>query len=82
MRNFKVSIDLSDVYLELAQIDIREYTKPFMLVFVEADNPDEACIIVARRILKAIMQQGDTVDNRVLCRKTKRTMRIEKIESL
>ena len=43
MRNFKISIDLSDVYIELQHLNLDQYTVPFMTTFVEADNPDDAC---------------------------------------
>ena len=82
MRNFKIYIDLSDVYLELAKLDLRKFRDPFDVVFVEAENPDEACLIVIRRIVSAIMQESDSLTNRILCEKLKRTIRIDRIESL
>ena len=82
MRNFKISIDLSDVYLELQHLNLDQYTVPFMTVFVEADNPDEACRVITKRILKEIMKNGSSIENRVLCQKIKKLIRIDKIESL
>jgi len=82
MRNFKISIDLSDLYLELVDLDMREFTQPFMLVFIEAENPDDACFEVISRIIQIILNNGKTIENRILCRKLKNKLRIEKIYSL
>ena len=82
MRNFKISIDLSSIYLELSHLNMREYTKPFMLVFIEAANPDDACITVIRRIISQIMNNGDSLENRIICQRVKRLIRIERIQSL
>lgn len=82
MRNFKLSIDLSDVYLELQDLDLREYNKPFMLKFIEAENPDDACYNILERIITEILSEKDTLEVRVLCRKIRRYLRIDKIEAL
>jgi RNAse (barnase) inhibitor barstar len=82
MRNFKISIDFSDLYLELVDLYMKEYTHPFMLVFVEAEDPDDACFKVLSRIIQIILNNGKTIENRILCRKLKNKLRIEKIYSL
>lgn len=82
MRNFKISIDFSDLYLELVDLYMKEYTQPFMLVFVEAEDPDDACFKVLSRIIQIILNNGKTIENRILCRKMKYKLRIEKIYSL
>ena len=82
MRNFKISIDLSDVYIELQHLNLDQYTVPFMTTFVEADNPDDACGSITKRIVQEIMKNGNSIENRVLCEKIKKLIRIDKIESL
>ncbi len=82
MRNFRLSIDLSDVYRELEKYDLREYRGPFMLKHIEADNPDDACHRILQRIITEVMEQDSSIDTRVLCQKLKRLIRIDKIETL
>ncbi len=82
MRNYKISIDLSDLYLDLADFDLREYNKPFMLKFIEAENPDDACHVVLDRIIHEILLENDSIEARILCRKIRKHMRIDKIECL
>lgn len=82
MRNFKLSIDLADVHIELKRFLLREYSLPYSLIFVEADDPDEACYLILYRLIKLIMDQDPSIETRILCRKLKKYMRIDKIESL
>lgn len=82
MQNFKISIDLSDIYLELSKLDLREYNAPFLLKFIEAENADDACYQILARIMKEIMKNKDCIENRILCRKVRMFIRIDKIRSL
>jgi len=82
MRNFRLSLDLSDVYLELQEFDLREYTKPFMFKFVEAKDPDDACSIAIKFIIQEIMAQDSSLKARILCKKIRSLVRIDKVESL
>lgn len=82
MRNFKISIDLVDVHMQLRKFVLREYSLPYSLIFVEADDPDDACYLVLYRLMKLIMDQDPSIENRILCRKLKKYMRIDKITSL
>lgn len=82
MRNFKISIDLVDVHMQLRKFVLREYSLPYSLIFVEADDPDDACYLVLYRLMKLIMDQDPSIETRILCRKLKKYMRIDKITSL
>jgi len=82
MRNFKISIDLADVHTELKKFSLREYSLPYSLIFVEADDPDEACYLILYRLMKLIMDQDSSIETRILCKKLKKYMRIDKIKSL
>ena len=82
MRNYKISIDLSDLYLDITDFDLREYNKPFMLKFIEAENPDDACHAVLDRVIHEILSENNSIAARILCRKIRKYMRIDKIESL
>lgn len=82
MRNFKIFIDICDIYLDLVDINTRKYTIPFMIMFVEADNPDGACECAVRRIINEIMSYGNELEKRILCRKVRKYIRIERIEPL
>lgn len=82
MRNFKLSIDLSDLHIELKKFVLREYSLPFSLIFVEANDPDDACYTVLIKLMKLLMDQDPSLQTRILCKKIKKHMRIDKIAQL
>ena len=53
-----------------------------MLKFIEAENPDDACHVVLDRIIQEILLENDSIEARILCRKIRKHMRIDKIECL
>lgn len=82
MRNFKLTVDLSNFHTQLKKFLLKEYNIPFALVFIEADDPDEACNTVINRLIKLLLDQDPSIDTRILCRRIKREIRIDKIQSL
>ena len=77
-----MSLDLSDLQKELSLYDLREYRLPFTLYILEAENPDEACYEIMKRIQRAIMKQNQSIEARILCRKIRRYMRLDRVECL
>ena len=82
MENYRISIDLSDVYFELQDYSIREYSYPFSLYILEAENPDAACDEIKVRIIREILKKDSSIDSRIFCRKISKYMRIDKVEPL
>ena len=82
MPNYRLSIDLIDLQLDLLPYDLREYRLPFCLYFIEAENHDDACSTMMNRIMIAIMKIKPSIETRIICRKIRRHMRIDKIECL
>jgi len=84
MQNYRVTTDLSDVYKELIPYSIHliGYTLPFSLIFIEANDYDDACFAVVDRIIKQILSKSKSIKSRILCRKVKRLIRIDKVEQL
>tara|TARA_B100001778_G_scaffold287976_1_gene256049 strand:- start:5068 stop:5316 length:249 start_codon:yes stop_codon:yes gene_type:complete len=82
MPNYRLSIDLSDLYLEIEKYSLREYRLPFSLYILEADNPDDACATIMLRIMTSLMKTEHTIETRVLCRKVRKFLRVDKIECL
>lgn len=82
MRNYKLYIDIVDLFEYLVKFDIIEYRSFFMTVFVEAANPDDACHIIRNRIKRSIMKLDDSIEARIVCRRVNTLLRIDKIYSL
>lgn len=82
MRNFKVSIDLSDLQTDLKRFVLREFSLPFSIIFIEEDNPDDACYELLTRLMKLILSQNNSIETRIMCRKIRQKLRIDKIQAL
>ena len=52
------------------------------LLYLEADNPDDACATIMRRIMTSLMKTEHTIETRVLCRKVRKFLRVDKVECL
>ena len=81
MRNYKLHIDLVDLFQYIVEFDLVDYRNLFMIVFVEAADPDDACYLVRKRIKFSIMENNDTIRARIACRKVNMDLRIDKIFS-
>jgi len=82
MRNFKIFIDFFDVYEDLMRFDLYEFHTPFTIIFLEASDPDEACNTAALRLMRTIMKQDDSIETRIICRKIRKFLRIDKVYAL
>lgn len=82
MPNYRISIDLSDLYLEIEKYSLREYRLPFCLYILEADNPDDACHTIMLRVMRSLIRQDSSIETRILCRKVRKHMRLDKIKCL
>lgn len=82
MRNYKVHIDLLDALELIRDFNLSDYNAGFCTLFIEAQDPDDACNVVLKRIKTEILKHHYSLENRVLCRKLNKLIRIEKIESL
>lgn len=82
MQNFKIYTNLSDIYLEVKVLDVKELREPFDIIFLESDNPDDACHEVVQRYIKAVMSNSQTIEDRIICEKIKKFLRIDRIEPL
>ena len=82
MPNFRLHLDLLDFYIQLKEYNITEFRMPFCLYFIEASDPDEACSLVVFRLCSILMKVNSEMKTRILCRKIRKKMRIDKIEAL
>ena len=82
MRNFKVTIDLSDCFSRLSEFELREFDAPFLIIFTQASDPDEVCYELIERIVNQILRKDSSIDARILCKEVKKLIRFHRIESL
>lgn len=82
MQNYKITIDLLEVYIELSNYNLRDFNKPFTLIFIEASDPDDACYRTIHKIINMLLKQDNSISTRILCRKIKKYIRFDKICAL
>tara|TARA_B100000131_G_scaffold248836_1_gene242006 strand:+ start:3993 stop:4241 length:249 start_codon:yes stop_codon:yes gene_type:complete len=78
---YKVHMDLSLVINELTKFRLYQYNSAYPIVFVEANNPDDACFKSIYNLIQMIMSQDSSIEARLLCREIKNDIRVVKIES-
>lgn len=82
MPNFRLHLDLLDFAKDLEKYHITEFRLPFCLYFIEAPDPDDACSITVFRLCSMLMRIDQSIKTRILCRRIRKKMRIDKIETL
>jgi len=82
MRNYKLFVDFFDVYEELMAFNLYEFHSPFAILFIEASDPDDACEIAMHRLMRLIMKQDSSIETRIICRKIRKYLRIDKVYPL
>lgn len=75
-------LDISNVYRYIRHLRLKEYSSPFPIIFLAANDPDDACKIVFDNLITLIIGQEPSIDMRIVCRKIKRKSRIDKIYAL
>jgi hypothetical protein len=83
MPNYRLSIDLSDLQHELKEYNLSgEFSIPFSFFFIDAKDPDAACSELLLKLMSKIMKQKPTIETRILCRKIRKYIRIDKVKIL
>lgn len=79
MKNYKISVDISNIFKDISKFNIREYNQPFVYIFISAKNPDDACYKILKDVISKILKKNDHVNTRVFCRLIRHNIRIDKI---
>lgn len=82
MKNYRVMLDISNIYPLIRHLHLRAYNSPFPTVFVTAADPDDACGDAIYGLIKILLDQDPSVDMRIICRKIRRESRIDKVYCL
>jgi len=72
-------LDISNVFSRIKHLFLKSYNSPFPTIFINADDPDDACFEVVNDLIKIIMSQNPSIEMRIVCREIRRKSRIDKI---
>lgn len=79
MSNYRIMLDISQVFNRIKHLSLRSYNSPFPTVFISASNPDDACRLVFDELITIIINQNPSINMRIICREIKRKCRIDKV---
>lgn len=65
MKVYKVELDMTYALGRLKKFNLKQYNTQFPIIFVEADDPDEACYIAVYQLALILIQQEPTHENAV-----------------
>ncbi len=82
MKTYRIMLDISNVFSRIRHLFLKSYNSPFPTIFVNADDPDDACFVVLNDLIKIIMKQNPSIDMRIACVEIRRKSRIDKIYEL
>jgi hypothetical protein len=79
MKTYKVHIDISNIFHDIKNLNIREYYQPFIVKFMQGKNPDDICHKVLVDIIRQILKKDKSISNRIFCRSIKYKIRFDKL---
>lgn len=82
MKNYRIMLDISNIYKLISHLNLKLYNSPFPVIFISAQDPDEACRLALDELIKIIMDQDPSIKMRIICKNIKLTCRIDKIYCL
>ncbi len=82
MRNYRIMLDISNVFIKIKHLFLKSYNSPFPTIFITAKDPDEACFEALNDLINIIMKQNTSIEMRIVCRDIRRRSRIDKIYQL
>lgn len=77
MRQFEVTVDLSDIYPRIKNYNLREYGKTYPRIKLTAASPDHACHLITKNLLDLLNGQFSVNDQ--LLSEVRRKMRIKRL---
>jgi hypothetical protein len=75
-------LDISKIYRDINHLKLYKYNSPFPTIFLSATDPDDACNLAINNLIKIIIEQNNSIEIRIICRKIKRFCKIDKLYQL
>lgn len=79
MINFRIMLDISNIYKDIRHLKLKEYRSPFPTIFISAKDPDDACFIAINNLIRLILNEDSSIEMRIICKQIKQKIKIDKI---
>ena len=80
MKIYKVHMVLTLVMPRLKQYNLGDYNSSTPIIFVEAEDPDDACYIATHKFVSKILKKDHSVETLKFAKEIMHDVRIIKIE--
>jgi len=81
MKIYKVYLDMSLVIARLKRYNISEYNYNTPIVFIDANDPDEACFRAIYGLVRKVLDQDTSEEAKELCKDLKHDIRIIRVSA-
>lgn len=79
MKIYKVTMDISLCISKFKKFNLAEFNNAFPVVFVEGEDPDEACHKIICNFYKNILKQDESKETATLLDSCRQDIRITKV---
>lgn len=79
MKIYKVHMDLLQAIPRLKKFNLGEFSVAFPIIFVEAEDPDQACHLAYYRLIETILKQDDSQETSSLIQDISFDIRVIKV---
>ena len=79
MKIYKITLDLSLVISRFKKFNLYNYNLERPIIFIEAENADEACYLCFHKFCAMILKQDDSKETVLLLKDTLHDMSIKKV---
>jgi hypothetical protein len=79
MKIYTVQVDMTNILGSLKRFKLGEFNSQFPTIFVEAEDPDDACYFVFCKFSEMILRQDESIETAQLCKILHEDMRITKV---
>jgi hypothetical protein len=80
MKNYKVHIDMMLIIARLKAFRLKEYNHNQTIIFIEANDPDDACYKTFLRLSEIVLLQDQSVSTAIMLKELKNDFKIVKVE--
>lgn len=79
MKIYTVKLDMTTALGQLKRFRLREFNCANPIIFIEADNPDDACYFMFCKFSEMLLRQDESIETAQLLKRIKHDIKITKV---
>ena len=77
---YNVTFDLTAVIARLKKFRLKEFNSMYPTIFVEADNPDDACYLAYCRVSEIILKQDESSETSKMLKEMMHEIKVTRVK--